>query len=118
MSERKKKGQHREIQDRGTENETPQEMFNRLNKIVNKIRALGGQRWSDSEVVDKIHSAYMARDVNLSTLIREKRGFKRFTPADVIGRIEEHLITVKETKISHELSKIHEQIEKNNGVAL
>ena len=51
-------------------NETPQEMFNRLKKIVNKIRALGGQRWTDSEVVDKILSAYMARDVNLPILIR------------------------------------------------
>jgi hypothetical protein len=26
------------------ENKTPQEMFNRLNKIVNKIRALGGDK--------------------------------------------------------------------------
>jgi hypothetical protein len=47
---------------------------------LNKIRALGGKRWSDREVVDKILSAYMPRDVNLPTLIREKRGFKRFTP--------------------------------------
>jgi hypothetical protein len=29
------------------ENETPQEMFNRLNKMVNKIRALRGGKWSD-----------------------------------------------------------------------
>jgi hypothetical protein len=55
-------------------------MFNRLNKIVNKIRALGGDKWSDKDVVDKILTAYMARDVNLPTLIREKRGFKKFIP--------------------------------------
>jgi hypothetical protein len=29
----------------------------------------------------------MARDVQLPTLIRDKRGFKKFTPADVMGRI-------------------------------
>jgi len=44
------------------------------------------------------------------TLIREKRGFKRFTPADVIGRVEEHLITIKEAKLSQEMSKLHEQL--------
>jgi hypothetical protein len=53
------------------ENKTPQEMFNRLNKIVNKIRALGGDKWSDKDVVDKILTVYMARDANLPTLIRE-----------------------------------------------
>jgi hypothetical protein len=66
----------------------------------------------------KILSAYMARDVQLPTLIREKRGFNKFTPADVIGRMEEHLITVKESKFSQEMSKMHEQLEKNKGVAL
>jgi hypothetical protein len=52
------------------------------------------------EVVDKILSAYMARDVQLPILIREKRGFKKFTPADVIRRIEEHLLTINESKLS------------------
>ena len=94
------------------ENETPSEMFNWLNKIVNKIRSLGGEKWSDKDVVDKILTAYMDRDVNLPTLIREKRGFMRFTPADVIGRIEQHLITFKEAEISQEMSKIHKQLEK------
>jgi hypothetical protein len=39
------------------ENETPQELFNRLNKIVHKIRALGCDKWSDKNVVDKILTA-------------------------------------------------------------
>ena len=60
----------------------------------------------------------MARYVNLPTLIREKRGFKRFTPAVVIGRIEQHLITVNEAKITQEMSMLHEQLEKNSGLAL
>jgi hypothetical protein len=69
-------------------------------------------------VVDKILSAYMARDVQLPTLIREKGGFNKVTSADVIGIIEEQLITVKESKLSQEMSKMHEQLEKNKGVAL
>jgi hypothetical protein len=51
-------------------------------------------------MVLNILSTYVARDVQLPTLIREKRGFNKFTPADVIGRIEEHLITVKDSKLS------------------
>jgi hypothetical protein len=89
-----------------------------LNKIINKIKSLGSTRWGRREVVDKILSAYMVRDVQLPTLIREKRDFNKFTPADVIGRMEEHLITVKESKLSQEMSKMHEQLEKNKGVAL
>jgi hypothetical protein len=100
------------------DDESPQDMYNRLNKIINKIKSLGSTRWGRREVVDKILFAYMARDVQLPTLIREKRGFNKFTPADVIGRMEEHLITVKESKLSQEMSKMHEQLEKNKGVAL
>jgi hypothetical protein len=100
------------------DDESSQDMYNRLNKIINKIKSLGSTRWGRREVVDKILSAYMARDVQLPTLIREKRGFNKFTLADVIGRMEEHLITVKESKLSQEMLKMHEQLEKNKGVAL
>jgi hypothetical protein len=97
------------------DDESPQDMYNHLNKIINKITSLGSTRWGRREVFDKILSAYMARDYQLATLIREKRGFDMFTPADVIGRMEEHLITVKESKLSQEMSKMHEQQEKNKG---
>jgi hypothetical protein len=100
------------------DDESPQGMYNRLNKIINKIKSLGSTRWGRKEVVDKILSAYVARDVQLPTLIREKRGFNKFTPADVIGRMEEHLITVKKSKLSQEISKMYEQLEKNKGVDL
>jgi hypothetical protein len=100
------------------DDESPQDMYNRLNKIINKIKSLGSTRWGRREVVDKILSTYMVMDVQLPTLIREKRGFNKFTPTDVIGRMEEHLITVKESKLSQEMSKMHEQLEKNKGVAL
>jgi hypothetical protein len=100
------------------DDESPQDMYNRLNKIINKIKSLGRTGWGRREVVDKILSTYMERDVQLPTLIREKRGFNKFTPSDVIGRMEEHLITVKESKRSQKMSKMHEQLEKNKGVAL
>jgi hypothetical protein len=96
------------------EDESPQDMYNRLNKM----KSLGSTRWGRREVVDKILSAYMARDVQLPTLIKDNRGFNKFTSVDVIGRIEEHLITIKESKLSQEMSKLHEQLEKNKRVAL
>jgi hypothetical protein len=71
------------------DDESPQDMYNHLNKIINKIKSLGSTRWGRREVVDKILSAYMARNVQLPTLIREKRGFNKFTLADVIGRMED-----------------------------
>jgi hypothetical protein len=58
------------------EDESPQDMYNRLNKIINKIKSLGSTRWGRREVVDKILSAYMARDVQLPTLIK-RRGASR-----------------------------------------
>jgi hypothetical protein len=45
------------------DDESPQDMYNRLNKIINKIKSLESTRWGRREVVDKILSAYMARDV-------------------------------------------------------
>jgi hypothetical protein len=97
------------------DDESPQDMYNYLNKIINKIKSLGSTRWGRKEMVDKILFAYMAKDVQLPTLIRDKRGFKKFNPADVIGRTEEHLITIKESKLSQEMFKMHEQLEKDKG---
>jgi 23S rRNA maturation-related 3'-5' exoribonuclease YhaM len=34
------------------EDESPQDMYNRLNKIINKIKSLGSTRWGRREVVD------------------------------------------------------------------
>jgi hypothetical protein len=59
--------------------ESPQYMFNRLNKIINKIKSLRSTRLGRREEVDKILSAYMARHVQLPTLTREKRCFNKFT---------------------------------------
>jgi hypothetical protein len=36
------------------DDESPQDMYNRSNKIINKIKSLGSIRWGRREVVDKI----------------------------------------------------------------
>jgi hypothetical protein len=43
--------------------ETVKEMYNRMKKITNQIKSLGGDKWGDREIVDKLLTVYMARDV-------------------------------------------------------
>ncbi|RLM61587.1 uncharacterized protein C2845_PM14G09520 [Panicum miliaceum] len=50
--------------------ETVKEMYNRMKKITNQIMSLGRDKWGDREIVDKLLTVYMARDVTLPSLIR------------------------------------------------
>jgi hypothetical protein len=44
--------------------ETVKEMYNRMKKITNqKIKSLGGNKWCDHEIVDKLLTVYMAREI-------------------------------------------------------
>jgi hypothetical protein len=98
--------------------ETVKEMYNRMKKITNQIKSFGGDKWSDHEIVDKLLTDYMARDVTLPSLIRAKRGFKHLTVENVLGRIEAHHDQLKRVKINQDLADLQEQEAKNNGLAL
>jgi hypothetical protein len=97
--------------------ETVKEMYNRMKKITNQIKSLGGDK-CDREIVDKLLTIYMARDVTLPSLIRAERGFKHFTTENVLGRIEAHHDQLKRVKINQDLADLQEQAAKNNGLAL
>jgi hypothetical protein len=94
------------------------EMYNRMKKIANQIKSLGGDKWGDREIVDKLMTVYMARDVTLPSLIRAERDFKHFTAENVLGRIEAHHDQLKRVKINQDLADLQEQAAKNNGLAL
>jgi hypothetical protein len=98
--------------------ETVKEMYNRMKKITNQIKSLGGDKWGDGKIVDKLLTVYMARDVTLPSLIRAKRGFKHFIAENVLGRIEAHHDQLKRVKINQDLADLQEQAAKNNGLAL
>jgi hypothetical protein len=98
--------------------ETVKEIYNRMKKITNQIKSLGGDKWGDREIVDKLLTVYMARDVTLPSLIRAERGFKHFTAENVLGRIEAHHDQLKRVKINQDLANLQEQAAKNNGLAL
>jgi hypothetical protein len=44
------------------DDEDPQEMYNRLRKLVNKVRAYGLKRWGDRRVIDRMLRAYAVKD--------------------------------------------------------
>jgi hypothetical protein len=98
--------------------ETVKEMYNRMKKITNQIKSLGGDKWGDREIVDKLLTVYMARLVTLPSLIRAERGFKHFTAENILGRIEAHHDQLKRVKINQDLADPPEQAAKNNGLAL
>jgi hypothetical protein len=85
-----------------------------MKKITIQIKSCGGDKWGDREIVDKLLSVYMARDVTLPSLIRVERGFKHFTAKNVLGRIEAHHDQLKRVKINQDLADLQEEAVKNN----
>ena len=62
-------------------------MFDRLIKMVGKIRGYGGDELDDHKVVKIILDAYSPRNKTVVTLIRDKKKFEYFTSNDVLGGI-------------------------------
>jgi hypothetical protein len=78
--------------------ESPQEMYHRLKKLVNKVRSLGSKTWTDHEVVKRLLRAFSPRNVTLCSMIREQPGFKKMTPEEVLGKIINHEMLENEAK--------------------
>jgi hypothetical protein len=51
------------------DDETPHEMFNRLKKLVNKVRALGSKKWTDRMLMKRLMMAYTPMNYNVVALI-------------------------------------------------
>jgi hypothetical protein len=80
------------------DDETPQDMFNRLKKIVNKAKTLGSKKWTDRMLTKCLMRDYTPMNYNVVVLIRQDPIFKRMTSDDVLERIINHGIYIKETK--------------------
>ena len=78
--------------------ESVKEMYNRMKKITNQIKSLGGDKWGDREIVDKLLTVYMARDVTLPSLIRAERGFKHFTAQMFLEELKLIMINLEESR--------------------
>jgi hypothetical protein len=87
------------------DDEDPQEMYNRLKKLVNKVRAYESKRWGEWRVIDRMLQAYVIKDTTVISLIQQDPTFKRMTPDDVLGKIINHEILVEKTQHIKNLSK-------------
>jgi hypothetical protein len=74
----------------------PHEMFNRLNKLVNKARAIGFNKWTDRMLTERMMMAYTPMNYNTVALIRQDPTYKKMTSDDVLGRIVNHEMNIQE----------------------
>jgi hypothetical protein len=51
------------------DDEAPHEMFDRLNKLVNKARALESKKWTDHMLMKRLMMAYTPMNYNIVALI-------------------------------------------------
>jgi hypothetical protein len=78
------------------DDETPHEMFNRLKKLVNKVRALGYKKWTDRMLMERLMMTYTLMNYNVVTLILQDPTYKNMSSDDVLGRIINHEMNVQE----------------------
>jgi hypothetical protein len=78
------------------DDETPQDMFNQLKKIVNKAKALGFKKWIDHMWTEHLIMTYTLMNYNVIALIHQDSTYKRMTSDDVLGRIINCEMYIKE----------------------
>jgi hypothetical protein len=69
--------------------ESPQDMFNRLRKMVNKAKALGSKKWT-CRMLTNLMRAYTPMNYNVVALIRQDPTYKKVASDDVLGMIINH----------------------------
>jgi hypothetical protein len=71
-------------------------MFNRLNKLVNKARALESKKWTNHMLMERLMMAYTPINYNVVVLIRQDPTYKKITSDDVLGRTMNHEMNIQE----------------------
>jgi hypothetical protein len=87
------------------DDETPHEMFNQLNKLVNKARALGSKKWTDHMLTKRLMVAYTLMNYNVVVLIRQDPAYKKMSSDDVLGKIMNHEMNIQEANNTKNLYK-------------
>jgi hypothetical protein len=87
------------------DDETPQDMFNHLKKLVNKAKALGSKKWTDYMLMEHVMRTYTPINYNMITLIHQDPSYKKMSPDDVLGRIMNHEMYIEEVNHVKKLSK-------------
>jgi hypothetical protein len=87
------------------DDEPPQDMFNRLKKVVNKAKALGSKKWTDHMLTEHMMRAYTPMNYNVVALIRQDPAYKKMSSDDVLGRIMNREMYIEEANHVKNLSK-------------
>jgi hypothetical protein len=88
------------------DDEIPHEMFNRLKKLVNNVRALGSKKWTDLMLIERLMMAYTPMNYNMIALIHQDPAYKKMTSNDVLRRIINHEINIQEVNNIKNLYKV------------
>jgi hypothetical protein len=78
------------------DDETPQDILNRLKKMVNKAKALGSKKWTDRMLTERLMWACTPMNYNVVALIRQDPTYKKMTSDNVLGRIINHDMYIEE----------------------
>jgi hypothetical protein len=87
------------------DDETPHEMFNRLNKLVNKAITLGSKKWTDRILTERLMMSYTPTNYNVVSLIRQDPAYKKMLSDDVLRRIMNHESNIQEANNIKNLNK-------------
>jgi hypothetical protein len=87
------------------DDETAQDMFNRLKKLVNKVNALVSKKWTDRMLTEHMMRTYTPMNYNVVALIHQDPAYKRMSSDDVLGRIMNHEMYIEEVNHVKNLSK-------------
>jgi hypothetical protein len=74
--------------------EMSHEMFNRVKKLVNNVRALGSKKWTDRMLTERLMMTYTPMNNNVVALIRQDPAYKKMTSDDVLRRIMNHEMNI------------------------
>jgi hypothetical protein len=58
--------------------------------LVNKIRVLGSEDWSDSKVTRLFMRAYKEKDKSLARMIRDREDYEEMTPHQLFAKIQQY----------------------------
>jgi hypothetical protein len=86
------------------DDETSQEMYNRMKLMVNKVRVYGSKKWTSKLMAQILLRAYTIRDTTLVSIIRSDPKLKRLTPEDILARIINHELFLEEARYVKNLS--------------
>jgi hypothetical protein len=87
------------------DDETLHEMFNRLNKLVNKAIDLGSKKWTDRILTERLMMSYTPINYNVVSLIRQDLAYKKMLSDDVLRRIMNHELNIQEANDIKNLNK-------------